>query len=107
MDRLTAQKSLLKEGIAVQVKVLHRTIVRTQKQEKAARAALDAATDNRKLNVRAYQDQLVEVQDVIQAQIMESFAIAQYEKVRYDQLEAVAKLEMVIGSTLKEAKNEI
>lgn len=105
MDKLTAQKSLLKEGLAVQVKALHRTIQRTQAQEKAARAALEVATDNRELNIRAYQDQLVEVEDVISAQVMESFAIAQYEKVRYDQLEAVARLEKVMGMSLGDARS--
>ena len=101
-ERLDVQKGLLQEGLAVQVKIIHRTIVRTQEQEIAARAALDAAIANRELNVRAYQDQLVEVEDVVQAQLMESFAVAQYEKVRYDQVEAVADLEKIIGAPLSE-----
>ena len=50
--------------------------------------------------MRAYQDQLVEVQDVIQAQLMESFARALYEKVLYDHAETRARLERTVGTEI-------
>jgi outer membrane protein len=56
-----------------------------------------------KLNMRAYQDDLVEVEDVVEAQITESLMIAQHETVRYEHLRAKAELEFVIGAELEAA----
>jgi hypothetical protein len=91
------QQILLKEGLALQVKHIFLQVDRSQKQQEASRAALDAASQNRDLNVRAYQDELVETQDVIEAQILESFMEAQYQKVLYDHAEARAHLDFVVG----------
>jgi outer membrane protein len=58
---------------------------------------MQAATDNRELNERAYQSELVETKDVIEAQIMESLMQAQFQKVLYDHVEIRAKLNFVVG----------
>ncbi len=97
LQRMEQQQVLLKEGLALQVKHIFLQVDRSQKQQGAARAALDAATQNRDLNVRAYQDDLVETQDVIEAQILESFMEAQYQKILYDHAEARAHLDFVVG----------
>ena len=100
LSKLEGQQVLLREGLALQVKYLFLQLARTQEQEAAALEALKAAEDNRRLNVRAYQDDLVEVQDIVEAQLIESFMIAQYEKVRYDHVEARAHLELVVGTEI-------
>lgn len=97
LERLEHQQVLLREGLALQVKAIFLELARAQKQEGAAGAALEAASDNRRLNVRAYQDDLVEMQDVIEAQLMESFMRTQYQMVRYGHALARAQLEFVIG----------
>jgi len=97
LEQLEHQQVLLREGLALQVKALFLQLMRAQKQEEAAGAALQAAADNRRLNVRAYQDDLVEMQDVIEAQLMESFMRAQYQLVRYRYAETRAQLELVVG----------
>ena len=97
VERMEHQQVLLREGLALQVKAIFLQLLGTQNQEKAAASALQAAEDNRQLNARAYKDELVEVQDVIEAQLLESFMRAQYQKLRYDHAEVRAQLEFVIG----------
>ncbi|MDP6779180.1 MAG: TolC family protein [Candidatus Latescibacteria bacterium] len=97
LERLRQQKTLLHDGLALQVKHLFLGVSRAQEQQESAGEALKAASDNRRLNVRAYQDDLVELQDVVESQLMESFVKARYLKVLYDHVEAKAHLEFVIG----------
>ena len=51
--------------------------------------------------MRAYQDDLVEVEDVVEAQIMESLTIAQHEMIRYEHVTSRARLEFVIGTEIE------
>jgi len=100
LEKLKGQEVLLREGLALQVKHVFLQLTRAREQEAAAGGALKAAEDNRRLTVRAYQDDLMEVQDVVTAQLMESFMVAQYQMVRYDHLEARAHLELVVGEEM-------
>ena len=97
LAKLETQKILLQEGLALQVKHVFLQIIRAKDQQDASKAAMEAAEQNRDLNVRAYQDELVETQDVIEAQLMESFMMAQYQKILYDHIEARAHLDFIIG----------
>jgi outer membrane protein len=72
LDRLKHQEVLLREGLAIKVKHYFLKMAGTQNQEVATGEALKAARDNRDLNQRAYQHDLVEIQDVIEAQILEA-----------------------------------
>ena len=63
-------------------------------------AALAAARENRRLNERAYQSQLVEVEDLVEAQVTESLMDALYLKVRYDHLVSRTELEITVGREL-------
>jgi outer membrane protein TolC len=98
LNKLEQDKSLLKEGIALQVKDLFLKLKQAQEQYKAAKDAAQAAEENRDLNERAYQSELVETKDVIEAQITESFLKAQFYKVIYDHAEVQAHLAYVVGT---------
>ena len=100
VGKLEGQQILLRRGLALQIKALFLELQRVQKQEAAAAAALDAANENRRLNMRAYQSELAEVQDVIEAQILEAFMEAAYCKVRYDHLESRARLDFAVGTEI-------
>ena len=100
LEKLKHQKILLREGLALQTKAVFLELLRARSQEGATGAALAAASDNRRLNARAYQDQLVEVQDVIESQLMESFTQALYDKILYDHWVAQSRLELVIGAEI-------
>lgn len=101
VEKLESQKVLLRQGLALQVKAFFIELLNAQNQEAAAAAALDAATDNLRLNERAYQNELVEIQDLIEAQLLAAFSEAVYHKIRYDHLVSKSQLELVIGTEIK------
>jgi outer membrane protein len=103
LERLRQQKILLRDGIALQVKDVFLQLVRSQEQRQAMETAARTAEENRDLNERAYQEELVETKDVIEAQLVESFMKASNEKTLYDQLEAQARLEYVVGTEIEAA----
>ncbi|HMK48884.1 MAG TPA: hypothetical protein VK435_02435, partial [Thermodesulfovibrionales bacterium] len=103
-EKIQQERLLLKEGIALKVKDAFLQIGRSQGQVKSTREALDAARENRELNVRAYQEELVETKDVIEAQLIEFFINGQYLKALYDNAANQADLEFIVG---KKILNEI
>jgi outer membrane protein TolC len=102
LAKLKEQQLLLREGIALQVKHLFIQLVRSQDQQTSTEAAAVSAEENRSLNERAYQEELVETKDVIEAQLMESLMKAQHLKTRYDHLESRANLAFVVGKEVAE-----
>jgi len=97
LAKLKEQQVLLREGIALQAKHLFIQLMKSQDQETSTGAAAVSAEENRSLNERAYQEELVETKDVIEAQLMESMMKAQHLKTLYDHLEARANLDFVVG----------
>ena len=59
---------------------------------------MKAAGENRDLNSRAYQSELVDTQEVIKAELLESLMTAQYFKNRYDHAALQSQLTLVIGT---------
>ena len=89
---------LLREGIGLWVKDILLGLEATQKQYQATLDAMQAAEENRDLNTRAYQNELVETEDVIQAQLVEALMQAQHYKTRYDHLVLRSRLDLVVGT---------
>jgi outer membrane protein TolC len=98
LRKLQSQRALLRDGIALEVKRTYFDLVKTQQQQASSHQAYLSATENRELNVRAYQAELVETSDVITAQLLEALSSGQYQKVLYDHVERQAKLDFVIGT---------
>jgi len=99
--KLEAQRALLDNGLALQVKDDFMRIERSRAQVDDSTQAQSLAEENRKLNVRAYQEEMVETKDVIEAQIVESFASAGLYRARHDLREAVADLDYRVGRALE------
>jgi outer membrane protein len=97
LGKLKEERVLLREGIALQAKHLFIQMMSAQEQKKASEEAMKAAEENRDLNERAYQAELVETKDVIEAQLMESFMQGQYQKALFDHMESQVHLEYVVG----------
>ncbi|MDD2337373.1 MAG: TolC family protein, partial [Geobacteraceae bacterium] len=98
LAKLKEQQLLLREGLALQVKHLFIQLMKSQDQKTSTEAAAISAEENRSLNERAYQEELVETKDVIEAQLMESLMKAQHLKTLYEHLEAQANLDFVVGT---------
>lgn len=105
LGKLKEQQVLLKEGIALQVKHIFIQMMSAQEQKSSTEAAALSAEENRSLNERAYQEELVETKDVIEAQLIESLMKAQYQKSLYDNIDARANLAYVVGREVTEMIN--
>ena len=97
LSKMKQYRDLMGDVVALQVQLAWLDLEKATRQESSARAGLAAATENRELNVRAYQDELVETKDVIEAQIMEAVLKSQYFKVVFDHADAKGRLEQIAG----------
>lgn len=97
VSKLKEEKVLLKEGIGLQIRNLFLRLESASKAYQAAERAMTAAQENRELTARAYQNELVETEKVIRAQLFEALMSAQYLKTRYDQLAIESELSVVVG----------
>ncbi len=101
------QLALLRDGLALEVKRTCYELTNAVAQYSSTREAMQSATENRELNVRAYQEELVETQDVIEAQIIEALLSGQHQKALYDHIAAQAKLDFAMGTDASQLVNTI
>ena len=99
--KLESQQILLDQAIALQVKQQFLSIRSANNQTKDSKEAVGFASENRKLHVRAYQDELVETKDVIESQIVETFAQGTHYRARYALEMGLLSLEYLIGQNVQ------
>jgi outer membrane protein len=100
VSKLKEEKFLLREGIGLQIRESFLSLDAAAKTYQAANRAMAAATENRDLTARAYQNELVETEKVIRAQLFESLMTAQYLKARYDQVAIESQLSLLVGKEI-------
>ncbi len=100
--QIKSQTILLDEGMALQVKQQFLRIRSSNKQIQNNKAAFGFARDNRKLHTRAYQQEMVTTKDVIESQLVESFAQSAYYRSRYSLEVGLTSLEYLIGRNLEQ-----
>ncbi|MCU0573591.1 MAG: TolC family protein [Syntrophobacteraceae bacterium] len=98
VDKIKEERFLLQEGIGLQIKDIFLGLSAAQKSHQATLDALKAAEENRDLNIRAYQNELVETEKVIRAQLIEALMSAQHYKTRYDHIALQSQLSLVVGT---------
>ena len=96
--KIKEEQFLLKEGIGLQIKDTFLGLNAAQKSHHATLEAMTAAVENRDLNTRAYQNDLVETEKVIRAQLMEALMCAQHYKARFDHIALQSQLNLLVGS---------
>ncbi|MBL8210542.1 MAG: TolC family protein [Bryobacterales bacterium] len=101
LRRLKETQFLLREGLGLQVKDAVLGLDAAAKTEAATRKALQAARENQELNTRAYESGLVETEKVIRAQLIESLTTAQHHLARYQYVELLSKLNLVVGKEVQ------
>jgi outer membrane protein TolC len=97
VSQLKEQQFLLKEGIGLQIRSSFLDLDAASKTYDAANRAMAAAQDNRDLTSRAYENELVETEKVIRAQLFESLLTAQYLKARYDLVAIESQVSLLVG----------
>lgn len=100
LSKTREEGELLREGIGLWVKDALLSLEAGQQQFDATRIAMESATENRDLNTRAYQAELVETGDVIQAQLVEALMQVQHYKIRYDHMMQRSRLHLVVGTAV-------
>ena len=101
LSQIKEQGFLLKEGIGLQIKDLFLGLEAAKKSYQATSDALTAAVESRDLTTRAYQNELVETEKVIRAQLMEALMTAQHLKTRYDHVALQSQLNLAVGSEIR------
>jgi outer membrane protein TolC len=96
--KIKEEKFLLKEGTGLEIKDAFLSLNAAEKSYQATLDAMTAATENRDLNTRAYQNELVETEKVIRAQLMEALMQAQHYKARYDHIALQSQLNLLVGT---------
>ena len=106
LTQLEHKKILLHDGLAVQIKVLYQKLLAIQQHIASAQTALEAAQENHQLTELGYQAELLEIQDLIEAQITEAIIEAQYHTVCYDHYQTRIQIEKLIGTEIERLLNE-
>ena len=98
---LESQQILLKEGLALQVKHGIIRVNRSQKIRNATVKAAGHAREHRDLAVRAYMNELVSTELVIESQIIEALTRAKAEMAQYENAASRFDIDFVIGQEMK------
>lgn len=98
LAKLEEEQFFLKEGIGLLIKDTFLGLSAAEKSHQATLDAMKAASENRDLNTRAYQNELVETEKVIRAQLVEALMSAQHYKVRYDHIALQSQLALQVGT---------
>ncbi|MBF0546304.1 MAG: TolC family protein [Candidatus Riflebacteria bacterium] len=106
IKKLQHEKILLKEGIALLVQQCLNSTISSQNQLESLEKAVEASVENRDLNIRAYQNELVETKDVLEAQITAAFMKAALEMARFTQFASKSELETVVGQEVNKILTE-
>lgn len=100
--QLESQKILLDQGMALQVKQQFLRLRSASHQVKDTFEAYGYAHENRTLHVRAYQEELVDTKDVIESQIVETFAQGSHYRSKHAVEMALTTLEFLVGQNIRE-----
>ena len=98
VGQIKEQQILLREGLGLQIRDIFLSLNAVRKSHQATLDAMNAAAENRDLNTRAYQNELVETEKVIRAQLMEAVMSAQHYKTRYDHIALQSQLNLLVGT---------
>jgi outer membrane protein len=102
LNQLKETQFLLRDGIGLEIKDLVLGLDAAAKSGQASQSAMQSAQENRELNMRAYQEELVETEKVIRAQLMEALMSAQHFKARYDYAVILSQLSLTVGKEIGE-----
>ena len=95
--KMLEDKKYYRSGITLKMQDLFHKITKAKDLIQATGDAMNTAIENRELNERAYYGDMVGVEDLIQAQILESIMKANYNKVLFDRIEAILELDYYLG----------
>lgn len=105
LRKIDEQKHLLHDAIILQTEESLNKIESSTKKVRDTFEAKQSAAESCSLTERAFQQDMADAKDLIQAQILESFMDVQYQKALYDHAMAEANLELIIGSKIMKTRS--
>lgn len=106
LKKLESQKILLREGLALQVKHGVIRVDRSQKIRNASAKAAGHAQAHRELAIRAYMDELISTEAVIESQIFEALTRARSEMAQYENAQARFDIDFIVGRKVQKLLEE-
>jgi outer membrane protein TolC len=103
LNQLKENRFLLREGLGLQIKDLFLGLSAAAKASQSTAQAMQSATESRDLYERAYQNELVETEKVIRAQLVEALMAAQHFKARFDYVALTSQLNLVVGTEIQKS----
>jgi outer membrane protein TolC len=97
-DQLNEQKKLLTKGLSLKVQYLYNQIQTAAEKEKSSAEAVKSASENCELIEKAYFNDIMDLADLIEAQLTESMMKAQYSSILFEKVNAEAELQMVLSN---------
>ncbi len=106
LKKMESNRILLKEGLALQVKHGVIRMGRSQKIREASLKAAGHAKEHRELAVRAYMNELISTEEVIESQIVEALARARSETAQYETAVARFDIDFIVGQEVQKLLEE-
>jgi outer membrane protein len=97
LSKINEEKLLLKSALELQVKNLFHELSANAISISRLAESKTTSVENRNLTERAFQQEMSDADEVVQAQIMESLVNAQYIRALYNYAISRAKLELITG----------
>ncbi|QOY54215.1 TolC family protein [Candidatus Sulfurimonas marisnigri] len=104
--KMQEQEILLQDGLALQIKQAYLEMQSTYNKYKVLVDAVEVAKENRDLNTRAYQEDMVETKDVIESQLFEALTEADFYRCQNDYALARAKSDLIVGNAIEDSINK-
>jgi outer membrane protein len=97
LNKLEGQKHLLHSGLTLKLQYLYYKFQAALKKESASQNAMESAAENRIIVEKGYFNDILEFDELMQAQLMESFMKAQYQLIRFECSDFEAQLNMLLA----------
>ena len=96
-DKLSQQKETLKKGLTLKLQYVYQKMSTAAAKEISSKEAMNSAIENRELIEKAYFNDIMELEDLLQAQLTEAFLEAQYQTVLFEHADYSAQLENLLS----------
>lgn len=98
LDKINEQKKILTKGYTLKLQYLHNKLTSAANKENSSKEAMNSAIESRELIEKAYFSDIMELQDLLQAQLTEAFFKAQYHLILFEHADLKAQLENLLSN---------
>lgn len=104
LTKLENQKKLLHNGLTLKLQYLYHKLQAALNKESSSNMALQSATENREIVEKGYFNDILEFDELMQAQLMEAVMKAHYQSIRFECADYEAQLDLLLAQNTIGAK---